>query len=62
MQPFFTSKACPDFSATETQLSLQARVEKHLKEHGRITAKEIQDMGTTDARQANDTRAPQGNC
>jgi len=51
----FTSNKIPDFSAvhapTRKQLSKQAQVAAHLKEHGSITAWEIQTVyKTTDAR------------
>lgn len=47
---FFKSKRCPDLAPTKKQLGVTARVVAHLKEHGSITALEIQNMGTTDAR------------
>lgn len=49
MDTFFTSHQCPDF--TKNQLGKQAQVARHIKQHGKITAYEIQDTyKTTDAR------------
>ena len=50
MENFFLSKHCPELTPTAKQVGVQAKVISHLKQHGRITAYEIQQLGTTDAR------------